>query len=77
MLDHAISKRSPAHLEHVDSAGTLSHTPSGVELECKVRELEKIYQEERRGRETWQGEAEALKGKLNQAQEKVSSFERS
>ncbi len=71
MLDNAISKRSPAHLDYVDSSGTLSHTPSGVELESKIRELERVCQEERRGRETRQGEAEAVKGKLKQAQEKV------
>lgn len=71
LLDHAISKRSPAHLDYVDSAKTLSHSPSGVELESKILELEKACQEERRGKEAWHGEAEALRVKLKQAQEKV------
>ena len=72
LLDHAISKKSPAHLDHTDSSGSMGHTHSGVELLSKVRELEKECQDERRGKETWQGEAEALKGKLKQAQEKVT-----
>lgn len=70
LLDYALPKRSPAHLEQVD-AGLLSHTQSLVEMESKVRELEKACREERRDREAWQGEAQALKGRLKQTQEKV------
>lgn len=64
LLDHAITKRSPAHLEFVDG-GKPSHA------EVKVQELERVCQEERRGKEEWQEKAETLKGRLKQAQEKV------
>ena len=70
LLDYAIAKRSPAHLDQVD-AGLLSHTHSLVEVESRVRDLEKACNEERRDKEAFHGEAKALKGRLKQTQEKV------
>ena len=70
LLDRAIPKRSPAHLDQVD-AGLLGHTQSLAEVESKVHELERACREERQGKEAWQSEAEALKGRLKQTQEKV------
>lgn len=70
LLEYAILKRSPAHLDQVDM-GLLSQTQSLVEVESKVRDLERACQGERRDREAWQSEAETLKGRLKQTQEKV------
>ena len=71
LLSHAVIKRSPApHLDHVDT-GLPSHVHSLVEEESKLREAR---QEEKRQRESLQSEAELLKGRLTQTQEKVSMY---
>lgn len=75
LLSHAITKRSPAHhLDHADT-GLSSHTHSLMEGESRLRELERAWQEERRGRESWQSDAELLKGRLTQTQEKVYIYD--
>ena len=74
LLDHAISKGSSVCLDHVDmggSHGTPCHAHSLVELGSKVWELEKSYQEERRGKEVSQNEVGILREQFKQAQEKV------
>ena len=69
MLDQAITKRSSPYQEDVD-ANKPSH-PSLVELELKLREADKVCQQERQVRVTWQNKAETLKGRLKQTQEQV------
>lgn len=65
LLEQAMTKQSPAHWDSVDANSSL------MGMEFRVRELEHACQDQRRSKEVWQGEAEALRARLKQAQEKV------
>ena len=68
LLEQATTKQNSVQQDSVDPGARNS---SLMEIEFKMSELERVCQEQRHSRETWQGEAEALKTRLKQAQEKV------